>query len=86
MGTNKTNEDDKKIGKKIKFFRLINDMTQIKFGEIMNISEQRVSNIEAGKSKVKASELVKLSDYLNIELNWFMNKYIITYEVKEIKI
>lgn len=56
----------KEFGVRLKLFRIKKDMTQAQLGEIINISEHRISQIENGKCNITLKTINKISNALNI--------------------
>jgi len=59
----------KKIGLKIKEYRLKRKMTQEELAEICNLSTIHISNIERGKTCLSLYTLKKMSEILNFEIS-----------------
>ena len=58
----------KKIGLKIKEYRLKNNLTQEEFAEMCDLSTIHISNIERGKACLSLFTLKKMSDILEFEI------------------
>lgn len=56
----------KEFGFRLKLFRIKKDMTQAQLGEMINISEHRISQIENGKCNITLKTINKISNALNI--------------------
>lgn len=56
----------KEFGLKIKLFRIKRNFTQAQLGELVNISEHRISQIENGKCNLTLKTVNKLSNALDI--------------------
>lgn len=56
----------KEFGVRLKLFRIKKDMTQAQLGEMINISEHRISQIENGKCNITLKTINKISNALNI--------------------
>lgn len=54
-----------KLGARIKYFRVLNGMSQEKLAEIMNMDAPNLSNIERGKRFMTAETLEKFAVALN---------------------
>lgn len=57
----------KEFGLRVKIYRLKCNYTQAQLGEIINMSEHRVSQIENGKCNLTLKTINKLSSALNIQ-------------------
>ena len=58
----------RKIGLKIKEYRLKNNLTQEKLAEISDLTPIHISNIERGKAHVSLHTLEKIADVLNVNV------------------
>lgn len=56
----------KEFGMRLKFQRLKRNYTQAQLGEMVEISEHRISQIENGKCNLTLKTVNKLADALNI--------------------
>lgn len=61
----------KYVGNKIKEIRLRNSMNQEQLAEILNTTKQSVSRYETGERKADQDILFKLSEKLNVSINYF---------------
>lgn len=55
-----------RFGLNVKMYRLKSGLTQAELGEIVNMSEHRISQIECGKCNLTLKTVNKLSNALNI--------------------
>ncbi len=53
------------VGAKIKKYRQINKLTQFKLGEMIDINQRQVAQIELGKSFPSLPTLIKLANVFN---------------------
>ncbi len=58
----------KEFGVRLKLFRIKQDLTQAQLGEMINISEHRISQIENGKCNITLKTVNKISNALNIQV------------------
>ncbi len=77
-------EYDIKIGEKIRIFRVIKKISQRQLADYLFLSKQIISNIEIGKRKVSAFEIVKIAEYFDLEMEVFSSKKKINFEVVDI--
>ena len=56
----------KEFGVRLNLFRIKKDMSQAQLGEMINISEHRISQIENGKCNITLKTINKISNALNI--------------------
>lgn len=59
----------KKLGRKIKEFRLSKGLSQEELAEKCNLSTSYISYIETGKKKINFSQLEKISNELNFSID-----------------
>lgn len=59
----------KKLGKKIKEFRLRNGLSQEQLAEACNLSTSYISYIETGKKKINFSKLEKIAKILDFSID-----------------
>lgn len=64
--------DFKKIGQRVKQARIDKGYTQAELGEIIGCSNNHMSHIETGQTKVSLSLLLKLAYALDMDLNFFL--------------
>ena len=64
--------DFEKIGQRVKQARIDKGYTQAELGEIIGCSNNHMSHIETGQTKVSLSLLLKLSYALDTDLNFFL--------------
>jgi len=65
------NETDIKthVGAKIKKYRQKNKLTQFQLGELIDINQRQVAQLECGKSFPSLSTLIKLSKVFNLNIS-----------------
>ncbi len=59
------------IGKKIRFLRLENGLSQEKLAEFVNMSREHISCIERGKNLTSLETLYNISQYFNVDIKYF---------------
>ena len=64
--------DYKKIGQRIKQARMERGMNQSELGELLGCSNNHISHVEIGQTKVSLAMLMKLSVILNKDFNYFL--------------
>lgn len=60
--------------KNIRSIREDNDMTQQQMAEMLNISQNTYSQYETGKIEWTASTLIKIADYLDVSLDYLLDR------------
>ena len=61
------------FGERVKDTRIALKLNQVEFSKALGISRQAISNIECNKSIMAISNLQKLSDLYNVNLNWLVS-------------
>ena len=61
----------KNFGLQLKFYRIKKGFTQAQLGEIVDISEHRLSEIERGRCNLTLKTVNKLANALNINVSKF---------------
>lgn len=65
---NRQRSELKKLGLKIAYYRKLNELSQEKFSEMINISRTHMSRIETGESAPSIITLINISTELNIPI------------------
>ncbi len=65
------NEKIAKVGSRIKYIRLVNQLSQKSIAEKIGISQASLSNIECGRNHCTLENLLKLSEVLNCPVRDF---------------
>ncbi|ADW17506.1 helix-turn-helix domain protein [Desulfobulbus propionicus DSM 2032] len=68
----KINEEVKKIGNRLKEFRVENGLTLVQLSELIGISHGSLSGLENNKSKPSAETLSNLCLYTEIDIVWLL--------------
>jgi DNA-binding XRE family transcriptional regulator len=64
----KSTELREKIGRNIAYLRCINFLSQRRLGEIIDLDQQKISSIEAGKRKLDIIEAMAIAEALGVKL------------------
>ena len=64
--------DFERIGQRVKQARIDKGYTQAELGEVIGCSNNHMSHIETGQTKVSLSLLLKLAYALDMDLNFFL--------------
>ncbi|HIU93062.1 MAG TPA: helix-turn-helix transcriptional regulator [Candidatus Limenecus avicola] len=70
----KENEKRKIIANRISLARERAGLTQNQLAKLLNIPRPSVAEIESGKRKVSAEELISMSDIFEVDINWLAGK------------
>jgi transcriptional regulator with XRE-family HTH domain len=62
------------FSEKIKQLRLAHHMTQKQLGEIANISDSAIREIESGRSQTTLNNVVILADYFNVSVDYLLGR------------
>ncbi len=57
------------ISQKVKYFRILNNMSQGELADKLKVSRQSVANIEAGRHKLSMERLEQLSKIFGVDSN-----------------
>lgn len=68
------NEKRKIIANRISLARERAGLTQNQLAKLLNIPRPSVAEIESGKRKVSAEELILMSDIFEVDINWLAGK------------
>lgn len=73
MSNKKSTERDK-IAERLKEARILSGLSQESAAKILNIQRPAISEIEAGKRKVSAEELIQFSKLYKVSTSWLLLK------------
>lgn len=63
----------KRFGKNVKIERIKKDLTREQLAEIMNVSENYLSNVENGKANMSLAKVLELAEYLKTDIENLLN-------------
>jgi transcriptional regulator with XRE-family HTH domain len=63
------NEISITIGKKIKHYRRLKEITQADLGKALDVSSQQIHKYENGSNDISFVKLVKVSEFLGVSVN-----------------
>lgn len=69
----KLTEYDKKIGERIKKFRIIDNVQQEDLGECLKLPKQAISRMENGKRRITPEELDKTAKFFKVPVQMFLS-------------
>lgn len=69
----KLTEYDKKVGERIRNFRIIDNVQQEDLGEHLNLPKQAISRMENGKRRITPEELDKTAKFFNVPIDMFLS-------------
>lgn len=59
------------VSKNVRQLRLAHDDSLQKLGDILGVSNQQVSKIELGKTRIFASQVAVLASYYDVDIEYF---------------
>ena len=69
--TRKANEIDLQIGKRLRKWRLAQDVEACELAHRLGITQQQLQKYEKGQTRIAASRLYEIAQTLNIPVHWF---------------
>ncbi len=72
-GTGKPHPIDVYVGARVRQRRVLLGMNQTKLGDALGMSFQQVQKYENGKNRISASKLFKLSQVLDVSIEYFFD-------------
>lgn len=63
-----------RIGARVRSLRLLRKVSQADIGRVLGITWQQVQKYEKGKSRISASQLVRLAEAFNVSFDYFAPK------------
>ena len=60
------------LGKRLKYIRKQNSLTQIEFAQQIGVSQGTLSDLEKDKCKPSVDTLISLRVNLDVDLNWLL--------------
>lgn len=74
MENNNLSSDREKIATRLKEARLLSGLSQAQAADKLGLQRPAVSEIEAGKRKVSAEELIQFSTLYKVDTSWLLLK------------
>lgn len=62
------------LGQRIKIIREENQLSQIDFAKLFNVSNTTVSQWESGKRQPDYTALIKIADYFNVSVDYLLGR------------
>ena len=72
MQNNNSNSDREKIATQIRDARIMAGLSQAQAAEKMNLQRPAISEIESGKRKVSADEIIQLANLYKVDTSWLL--------------
>jgi len=72
MEINNSNSDREKIAVRLKEARVLSGLSQAQAADKMGLQRPAISEIEAGKRKVSAEELLQFADLYKVDTSWLL--------------
>ncbi len=73
-GTGKPHPVDVHVGARVRMRRTLLGMTQTDLGDAVGLAFQQVQKYERGTNRISASKLFKLSQVLDVSIEYFFNE------------
>lgn len=72
MGSSKSNLDREKIAARLKDARVLAGLSQEQAAKQLSLQRPAISEIEAGKRKVSAEEIIQFADLYRVSKSWLL--------------
>ena len=72
MQNNNSNSEREKIATRIKDARIMAGLSQAQAAEKLNLQRPAISEIEAGKRKVSAEEIIQFAELYRVDTSWLL--------------
>jgi transcriptional regulator with XRE-family HTH domain len=72
MENNSANSEREKIAKRIKEARMMAGLSQAQAAEKLNLQRPAISDIEGGKRKVTAEEIIQIAELYKVDTSWLL--------------
>jgi len=72
MQTNNSSSEREKIANRIRDARIMAGLSQAQAAEKLNLQRPAISEIESGKRKVSAEEIIQLADLYRVDTSWLL--------------
>lgn len=74
MQNNNPNSEREQIATRIKDARIMAGLSQAQAAEKLNLQRPAISEIESGKRKVSAEEIIQLAELYRVDTSWLLLK------------
>lgn len=71
--TKRVTKEDQEIGLRVFKMRLLKNRTKIDVAAVLDISSQQLGKYESGRDRISASQLKKIANYLQVDVNHFLS-------------
>ena len=71
--TKRVTKEDQEIGFRVFKMRLLKNRTKIDVAAVLDISSQQLGKYESGRDRISASQLKKIANYLQVDVNHFLS-------------
>lgn len=72
MQNNNSNSEREKIATRIRDARVMAGLSQAQAAEKLNLQRPAISEIESGKRKVSAEEIIQLAELYRVDTSWLL--------------
>ncbi len=74
MENNNLNTEKEKIALRLKEARVLSGLSQIQAAEKLGLQRPSISEIESGKRKVSADELIRFANLYKVDMLWLLSQ------------
>ena len=74
MGNNNMNSDKEKIAARLKEARILAGLSQEQAADKMGLQRPTISEIESGRRKVSADELIQFAGLYKVDTSWLLHQ------------
>ena len=72
MQNNQSSSEREKIAARIREARVVAGLSQAQAAEKLNLQRPAISEIESGKRKVSAEEIIQMADLYRVDTSWLL--------------
>jgi transcriptional regulator with XRE-family HTH domain len=72
MNLNNLNEDREKIASRLKEARVMAGLSQAQAADQLGLQRPAISDIEGGKRKVSAEEIIQFAELYKVDISWLL--------------
>lgn len=85
METNNLNDDREKIAARLKEARILAGLSQASAAEKLGLQRPAISEIESGKRKVSAEEVIQFATLYKVDTSWLLLRENENYMTEQLK-
>jgi transcriptional regulator with XRE-family HTH domain len=73
MDNNNNQSDKEKIANRLKEARTLSGLSQAQTADMINLPRATISEIESGKRRVSADELIQFANMYRVDTSWILH-------------